>query len=188
VGWCYVGIYTRENLNLLLLLLIYAGTGIANAGINLSLTNISLKLSPAEESVVYLSTKNIITAFFSFIAPLIGGYLADYFRTRSLSIDAHWKGPHWQQVLHLLDLHEWNFLYLISAALAFIAVELLLTVKETGEVEKDVVVRMIRSNIKSNLREYFVIGQLIDLHDTFRDYILKHVPGRKEKGDQRNDR
>jgi len=136
--------------------------------------------SPAEESVVYLSTKNIITAFFSFIAPLIGGYLADYFKTRSLSVDAQWKGPHWQKIIHLLDLHEWNFLYLIAAALAFIAVELLLTVKETGEVDKDVVRRMIRSNIKSNLREYFVIGQLIDLHDAFRNLIRKRLPGRKQ--------
>jgi MFS family permease len=180
IGWCYVGIYTREYLNLILLLVIHAGTGISNAGINLSLTNISLKLSPAEESVVYLSTKNIITAFFSFIAPLIGGYLADYFKTRSLSVDAEWKGPHWQKVIHLLDLHEWNFLYLIAAGLAFIAVELLLTVKETGEVEKDIVKRMIRSNIKSNLREYFVIGQLIDLHDAFRNLIRKRLPGRKQ--------
>jgi MFS family permease len=36
IGWCYVGIYTREYLNLLLLFVIYAGTGIANAGITLS--------------------------------------------------------------------------------------------------------------------------------------------------------
>jgi MFS family permease len=181
LGWCYVGIYTREYLNLILLLLIHAGMGISNAGINLSLTNISLKLSPAEESVVYLSTKNIITAFFSFIAPLIGGFLADYFKTRSVKVDAQWKGPHWQKIIHLLDLHEWNFLFLIAAGLAFIAVELLLTVKETGEVEKDVVVRMIRTNIKSNLREYFIIGQMIDLHDSFRDLIRKRLPGRKQK-------
>jgi MFS family permease len=160
-------------LNLILLLVIHAGTGISNAGINLSLTNISLKLSPAEESVVYLSTKNIITAFFSFLAPLVGGYLADYFSSRSVSVNAQFKGPHWQKVIHLLELQEWNFLFLIAAVLAFIAVELLLTVKETGEVEKDVVRRMIRSNIKSNLREYFVIGQLIDLHDAFRNLIRR---------------
>jgi MFS family permease len=166
-----------------LLLVIHAGMGISNAGINLSLTNISLKLSPAEESVVYLSTKNIITAFFSFIAPLIGGFMADYFRTRFVSIDVQWKGPHWQKVIHLLELHELNFLFLIAAALAFIAVELLVQVKETGEVEKDVVRKMIRSNIKSNLREYFLIGQLIDLHDAFRNLIRKRMPGRKEKAD-----
>jgi MFS family permease len=182
IGWCYVGIYTREIFNLILLFVIHAGMGISNAGINLSLTNISLKLSPAEESVVYLSTKNIITALFSFIAPLIGGYLADYFSARSVKVDAAWKGPHWQKVIHLLDLHEWNFLFLIAAGLAFVAIDLLLTVNETGEVEKDVVVRMIRTNIKSNLREYFIIGQMIDLHDSFRNLIRKRLPGKRKAG------
>jgi MFS family permease len=181
LGWCYVGIYTREYLNLILLFIIHAGMGVSNAGINLSLTNISLKLSPAEESVVYLSTKNIITALFSFIAPLIGGYMADYFSSRSLSIDAQWKSPGWQKVIHLLDLHEFNFLFLIAAALAFIAVELLLTVKETGEVAKNVVKRMMRTSIKSNLKEYFLIGQLIDLHDAFRNLLRR----RKETPDHR---
>jgi MFS family permease len=185
VGWCYVGIYTHAYMNLFLLLVIHAGMGISNAGINLSLTNISLKLSPSEESVVYLSTKNIITALFSFIAPLIGGYLADFFSSRSISVHAQYKGPHWQKVIHLLELHEWNFLFLIAAVLAFIAVELLVQVKETGEVEKDVVKKMIRSNIKSNLKEYFVIGQLIDLHDSFRNIIRKRLPGKRQTADDR---
>ncbi|HEY8896928.1 MAG TPA: MFS transporter [Niastella sp.] len=173
IGWCYVGIYTREYLNVILLFVIHAGTGIANAGINLSLTNISLKLSPAEESVVYLSTKNIITALFSFVAPLMGGYMADYFSSRTLSIDAQWVGPHWQKVIHLLDLHEFKFLFLIAAGLAFIAAELLLGVKETGEVAKNVVRRMMRTSLRNNLKEYFLIGQLIDLHDAFRNLFRK---------------
>ncbi|OQP49942.1 MFS transporter [Niastella populi] len=175
IGWCYVGIYTREYLNILLLFVIHAGMGVSNAGINLSLTNISLKLSPADESVVYLSTKNIITALFSFIAPLIGGYMADYFSSRSLSIDAQWKSPDWQKVIHLLDLHEFKFLFLIAAGLAFIAAELLITVKETGEVAKNVVRRMMRTSIKSNLKEYFLIGQLIDLHDAFRNLLRRRT-------------
>jgi MFS family permease len=175
LGWCYVGIYTRDYLNIFLLFVIHAGMGVTNAGINLSLTNISLKLSPAEESVVYLSTKNIITALFSFIAPLIGGYLADYFSSRSLSIDAQWKSPGWQKVIHLLDLHEFNFLFLIAAGLAFIAVEFLLAVKETGEVAKNVVKRMMRTSIRSNLKEYFLIGQLIDLHDAFRNLLRRRT-------------
>jgi hypothetical protein len=45
---------------------------------NLSITNIGLKLAPAD-AIVYLSAKNIITAFFSSVAPLVGGYLADFF-------------------------------------------------------------------------------------------------------------
>jgi MFS family permease len=183
IGWCYVGIYTRDYLNIFLLFVIHAGTGIANAGINLSLTNISLKLSPAEESVVYLSTKNIITALFSFVAPLIGGYMADYFGSRSLSIDAQWVSPHWQKVIHLLDLHEFKFLFLIAAGLAFIAAELLLAVKETGEVAKNVVRRMMRTSIRNNLKEYFLIGQLIDLHDAFRNLFRRRESQTHEKID-----
>jgi hypothetical protein len=57
----------------------------------------------------------------------------------------------------------------------------LVQVKETGEVEKDVVKKMIRGNIKSNLKEYFVIGQLIDLHDAFRNLVRKRLPGRRQK-------
>ncbi|MCS3796854.1 MFS transporter [Niastella sp. OAS944] len=181
IGWCYVGIYTKEYLNIFLLFVIHAGTGIANAGINLSLTNISLKLSPAEESVVYLSTKNIITALFSFIAPLIGGYMADYFSSRSLLVDAQWQSPHWHKVIHLLDLHEFKFLFLIAAGLAFIAAELLLAVKETGEVAKNVVRRMMRTSIRNNLKEYFLIGQLIDLHDAFRNLIRRRGKETTEK-------
>jgi hypothetical protein len=81
---------------------------------------------------------------------------------------------------HLISLHQWNFLFAIGAILAFIAVELLFRVKEVGEVEKDVVVRVMRSNLKSNLKEAFLIGQMINWHDQF----WRLLRGKKENGDQ----
>ncbi|HEY6978436.1 MAG TPA: MFS transporter [Chitinophagaceae bacterium] len=163
IAWCFVGIYTHSYMNLGLLVLIYIFSGIATAGINLSLTNIGLKLAPKEGAIVYLSTKSIITAAFSTIAPLTGGYLADYFTLRHLNLTAEWGSPHVTKVFRLLELHEWNFLFLIGALLALFALQLLLPVKETGEVEKDVVVRVLRSNIKNRLKESFIIGNLINL-------------------------
>ena len=168
-----MGIFTQPLANLSLLLVIHIATGVANAGITLSLTNISLKLSPTSLSIVYLSTKNIITAFFSFAAALLGGYLADYFTRRSLSINFNWAGPKGSHSYHLVDLHEWNFLFLIAAGLAIIAIELLAAVKEKGEVEKDEVVKMMRSNIKTNLKDYFIIGQLIHLHENLKERIRR---------------
>lgn len=165
IGWCFVGIYSRFAVNLGLLVLIHIFTGFATAGINLSLTNIGLKLAPREHSIIYLSTKNIITAVFSSVAPLIGGILADYFDDRSLVINAEWTGPRADKVLHLVSLHDMNFLFLIGAVLAFLSLEFLIRVKEVGEVEKDVVVRIMRSSIKNNLKEYFLIGNLISWHD-----------------------
>jgi MFS family permease len=167
IGWCFVGIYSQLYANLILLAFIHIFSGIANGGITLSLTNIGLKLAPREDAIVYLSVKNIVTAFFSSMAPLLGGILADYFNNRSLTINAHWLGPVLNKEFHLISLHQWNFLFAIGAILAFIAVELLFRVKEVGEVEKDVVVRVMRSNLKSNLKEAFLIGQMINWHDQF---------------------
>jgi MFS family permease len=171
-----VGIYSQLYANLILLVAIHIVTGASTSGINLSLTNIGLKLAPREDAVVYLSAKNIITAFFSSIAPLIGGYLADYFSQRHLSIDATWGSPKVQKTLHLVALHDWNFLFLLGALLALIALDLLGWVRETGEVKKDVVVRVLRSSIKNNLKDYFIIGNLISWHSQFKAIIKKKSP------------
>jgi len=173
VAWCFVGIYSRLYANLVLLAIIHIVTGISTAGINLSLTNIGLKLAPRDDAVVYLSAKNIITSIFSSIAPLIGGILADFFTARHLTIDASWGGPRLQRTLHLVALHDWNFLFLIGAVLALIALDLLGWVRETGEVRKDVVVRVMRSTLKSSLKDAFLIGNLLSWHSQLRAIIKK---------------
>lgn len=179
IGWCFVGIYSGLYTNLVLLVFIHIFSGMATGGINLSLINIGLKLAPREDAIVYLSVKNIVTAFFSSTAPLIGGILADYFHNRSLKINAEWVGPALSRELQLVSLHQYNFLFAIGALVAFVAIEFLFRVKEVGEVEKDVVVRVMRSHIKTNLKEAFLIGQLINWHDQFWR-LLKGKPVKED--------
>src|SRR5690606_1067305 len=62
LAWCFVGIYTNFYSNIILLAVIHLLMGIATSGINLSITNIGLKLAPREASIVYLSARNIVTA------------------------------------------------------------------------------------------------------------------------------
>ncbi|WP_119080435.1 MFS transporter [Chitinophaga alhagiae] len=173
VGWCFVGIYSQLWPNLLLLAVIHMVMGVANAGINLSLTNIGLKLAPTADAIVYLSSKNIVTAIFSALAPLAGGVLADYFTGRHLKIDAEWGGPRWTKTLHIVELHEWNFLFLFGALLGLIAVEMLSRVKETGEVEKDYVVRIMRSTMRNNLKNNFLVGNLMEGYSTLKNVIKR---------------
>jgi MFS family permease len=162
IAWCFAGIYTHLYSNIILLVGIYIFTGISTAGINLSLTNIGLKLASKEESIIYLSAKNIVTAFFATIAPLIGGYAADYFAKRHLNITAQYSSPHINnKVFRLVELHDWNFLFLIGAFVAIIALELLVQVNEQGEVEKEQVKRIMRTSFRNSLRDYFLIGHLI---------------------------
>ncbi len=171
IAWCFVGMYSSMYINLALLVVIHIFTGISTAGINLSLTNIGLKLAPREDAIVYLSLKNIVTAFFSSLGPLVGGSLADYFTNRSLVITAQWSSPDINKAGRLISLHEWNFLFLIGALLALIALELLAHVKEVGEVDKDVVKRVMRTSIKRDLKEYFLIGNIITWHEQLRAII-----------------
>jgi MFS family permease len=109
------------------------------------------------------------------IAPLLGGKLADYFMNRSLTINAEWLSPTVQKTFYLVSLHEWNFLFLIGAFLALIAVELLVHVKEVGEVEKELVVRIMRHSMRTSLKDFFVIGILISWHEHLWDIIKKRL-------------
>lgn len=173
LAWCFVGIWSYLWPNLVLLGLIHILMGFSNAGINLSLTNIGLKLAPTADAIIYLSAKNIVTAIFSALAPLAGGILADYFTGRHLKVDAEWGGPRWTKSLHIIELQDWNFLFLFGALLALVAVNLLGKVKERGEVEKDVVVRIMRSTVRSNLKELFVIGSLMNGYSQLRDVFRR---------------
>ncbi|MBT1703324.1 MFS transporter [Chryseosolibacter indicus] len=175
IAWCFVGLYKAFYANMILLACIHIFTGISTAGINLSITNLGLKLAPKENAIVYLSARNMILSLFGSVGPLIGGRLADYFMNRSLTLNVEWESPSTQKVFHLISLHEWNFLFLIGALLALIALELLVHVKEVGEVEKELVVRIMRSSIKSNLKDFFVIGTLISWHEQLWEVIKRRL-------------
>ncbi len=165
LAWCFIGLYPGFFTNLILLIIIHIFTGVATAGINLAVTNIGLKLSPKKHAVVYLSTKNMITSAFASVAPIIGGLLADFFMNRSLAINAEWTSAGAEKVIHLFSLHGFSFLFLIGAILALLALELLVQVKEVGEVEKGLARRIIRRTFRSNIMDFFVIETLVSWHN-----------------------
>jgi MFS family permease len=178
IAWCFVGIYTSLWANLTLLAIIYLISGVSTAGINLALTNIGLKLAPRNEAIIYLSAKNIITSVFSSLAPLLGGYLADYFTLRQLRVMAEWTGPSLQKSFRLLLLHEWNFLFLIGAVLALLAIQLLPRINEAGEVDRGIVVRVMRSSLRNNLKDHFLVGSLFTWQSRIAS-LLTPLAGRK---------
>jgi hypothetical protein len=46
-------------------------------------------------------------------------------------------------------------------------------VKEVGEVKKDIVRRIMRTSVKNNLKEYFVIGDIINWHEQLISMIRR---------------
>src|SRR5690606_25782111 len=171
--WIFVGIYSRNILNLGLLFIIHVFTGISTAGINLALTNIGLKLAPKQDAVVFISMKNIVSSLFAALGPIIGGILVDIFDERELRITVEWISPELQSAGKLLYLHEWNFLFLFASLMAFISMRFLGRVEENGEVGHMLVRRIMKTRFKSGMKEALIIGNIITWHNQIKAIIQR---------------
>jgi hypothetical protein len=101
--------------------------------------------------MVYLSVKNMAVAFFSAIAPVIGGLMADFFATHELAWNIEWNGAGSSAAISVIKLKGWGFFFVIGGLLAMFSLRYLNGVKEQGEVEKDRVVSYMRSKIRRNV-------------------------------------
>ncbi len=140
---------------MVMLFAIHVLSGLSTAGINLALSNIGIKLAPQQEAIVYLSAKNMFVAFFSTIAPMIGGLLADFFATHQLTWNIQFTGSR-HITLNLLNLQGWNYFFIIGGLLAMLSLKLLAGVKEQGEVRKDKVLLHMHASFRQQLRHNLV--------------------------------
>lgn len=137
---------------LFILVMIHIFSGIATAGINLALSNIGIKLSPNNEAIAYITAKNMFVAFFSTLAPMIGGLMADFFVTHQLDWTIQLKSAHGITNLHLLTLQGWNYFFIIGGLLSLLSLRLLTKVKETGEIHRRRMVVHMHAHFRSKLR------------------------------------
>jgi Na+/melibiose symporter-like transporter len=139
MAWSVVGIMSSAFL-LPVLVLMHMLMGASNAGITLALQNIGLKLAPADEGIVYLVTKNIVTAVFSATAPLVGGLLADFFTSHF--------------VIHLFGRGQWNLFFMAGAVVGVFSMKLLKSVREEGELDKKLLITELQHNFKKRVRNW----------------------------------
>lgn len=151
MAYAFAGLPSSQPVTLMLLALIHIVSGFSTAGINLSLSNIGIKLAPKNEAIVYLSAKNMFVAFFSTIAPLVGGLLADMFAGNTIGLSLQLSGNRHLQV-NLMQLQGWNYFFIIGGLLALLSLKLLKHVREEGETEKSMVVVHMKSSLKRRLR------------------------------------
>jgi hypothetical protein len=150
LAWAFTDI-SSTSLMLTLLVAINIFSGITSAGINLAITNIGMKLAPKNEAMVYLSVKNMAVAFFSALAPILGGLMADFFSNHELAWNIQWNGSSSTAVLTLIKVKGWSFFFIIGGLLAMLSLKFLSNVKEEGEVESVRVVRMLKSRMRENI-------------------------------------
>jgi MFS family permease len=151
IGWVYTAVPDNKQAQLILLALISLFSGITSSGINLALNNIGIKLAPATEAIVYLTSKNIIVNSISAITTVTSGLLADFFFTHHFSWTINWGGAD-SSSLSVIHLQGWTFFFLIGGLLAIIALRLLRNVKENGEIHKTHVIMHMQTKVRQGLR------------------------------------
>lgn len=176
LGWIFVGIYSSNILNVVLLILLHMVTGMSTSGINLALTNIGLKLAPKQDAMIFISIKNIVTSIFSSLAPIVGGLLADIFVTRNLRITFEWLSPEYYKEVKLVNLHDWNFLFLFASILALLSLRSLVKVEENGEVSHYLVRKVLKTRFKQQIKDNLIVGNISHFHAQ-----VKAIVKRKEK-------
>jgi MFS family permease len=147
LAFAFAGLPSSKPVTLGLLVLIHIIIGFSTAGINLSLSNIGIKLAPKHEAIVYLSAKNMLVAFFSTIAPLVGGLLADLFANNTIDLSLQFSGDKHLQ-FNLMQLQGWNYFFIIGGLLAMLSLRLLTNVQEEGEKHKSLMVVHMRGSLK----------------------------------------
>jgi len=124
-AWAFVPSSATDAFTLPMLVTIHVVMGLSTAGINLSISNIALKLAPAEDAIAFIVARNMVVAFIPALAPVAGGFVADFFR-----------------------LQHWDVFFVIGALLAFCSLRFLKNVSEEGEVEREVLIVNMFTNMK----------------------------------------
>lgn len=167
LGFAFIAKSSSHTIMLIMLAIIFILSGTAIASINVALSNIGIKLAPKNEAMVYITSKNMFVAFFSTIAPMVGGLMADFFAGHQFAWNLQFTSNRNVTNVGVLTLQGWNYFFIIGGLIALLSLKLLTRVKEDGEVSKERAVIYMRAEFKNKL-----MNNRSASHTTERNYSL----------------
>ena len=153
LSWMYATVPDTKMYGVIFLAVISIISGTATGGINLALNNIGMKLAPRREAMAYMSSLNMVVAFFSAISPIIAGLLADALAGEQLLWTIQMKGTEGIRSLEIINLQGWAFLFVIGGLLAAASLRLLSKVKEKGEIQRERVILYMQMRLQKQIKK-----------------------------------
>lgn len=175
LGWIFTTMPERYFLTIPLLLFLHVFAGIANAGVTLTVGTIGLKLSPKGEATSYLAGASLATNLGAGLGPLVGGLMADFFSTRQLDLTFTWTSPLSYVQLPALSIIGFDFLFVIAFIVGAITISILATIREEGEVSREVILGSLFSPTRELSRPMSSVPAY-NLVANFPFGFLKRVP------------
>jgi len=180
LGWTFVTFPDKHILTMPLVILLHILMGGSTAGVVLASSSIALKLSPQKEATAFLAMKSMMTSFAAGIAPLFGGLFADYFENKTLSIDFNWQSDAQDKIFQTLNLHHWDFFFILAFLVGLYSLRTLRKVQEEGAVHGKVAVRAMMIDTTRALKTISTVAGLRDL-TMYPMKIMANVVRRKSK-------
>ena len=184
VLWIFTTMPERHVLTVPLLILIHALGGMSTAGVGLCAGNIALKAAPKGQATAYLATNALVSGLAATVAPILGGLAADFFAHQELSIAVRWATtqPSTRELsLPAVHLRGLDFLFLGAFLFGLYALHRLSAVREEGEVEEDIVLTELFSEVRRHARHVSGLGGVRTL-TSFPYAILRRLRGRNHRG------
>lgn len=175
LGWTFTTMPERYFLTIPLLVVLHILAGIAAAGVTLATGTIGMRLAPAGRATAYLAGAGLAINLGAGLGPLVGGYLADFFSTRQLSLTLAWSDPSRYFELGALHLTGFDFVFGITFVLGLLTLPLLAAVREQGEASREVVLESLYAPARGITRPLSSVAGLSFLSH-FPYGFLRRVP------------
>ena len=131
-AWSFTTLPERFALSIPLLIAIQIGIGFSLSAIPLSIMSLALRQSPPGLTHAYMTMADLAGAPSGAIAPLLGGWMMDFFAKRHFALTLQWSDPINRFGVHVLSIRGLDFVFLISAAAGLIAAQWLALIPEPG--------------------------------------------------------
>ncbi|NQW22673.1 MAG: MFS transporter [SAR202 cluster bacterium] len=137
-GWAFTTLPEKYFMTVPLVIALQLFSGVAASGVSLTVSTIGLKLAPQGGATSYMAVASLATNLGAGLGPLAGGVFADFFSVRKLSLTFEWLSPARTVEFNAINLAGMDFLFGIAALLGLIALNTLTTIREEGEVGREV--------------------------------------------------
>ena len=176
LGWTFTTLPERYPLTLLLLVVLHIFVGIAVAGVTPTVETIAPKLAPEGKATPFLGVAGIATGMGAGLGPMVGGLAADYFSFRSFAIKFSWTAPGEVFDFPALSLTGFDFLFVIAFLVGTLSLNLLVALREEGEVSRDVALAGLMTSAGPMARAVSSVPGL-NAVSAFAYGYLRRVPG-----------
>lgn len=176
LGWMFTLNPDSHFLTIPLLVVLHIFAGVATAGVTLTISTLALKEAPEEKATAFLGVAGVATFLGMGLGPIVGGVLADFFTSRSLRLDLTWTSPERIVDLPALSLTGFEFLFLIAFVAGLLSLNLLVALREQGEIPREVALEELTAGVQGSARAVSSVPGIGAVSAISYGY-LKRVPG-----------